>query len=240
MLAWATSDERPPAGTFWSEEWQSYYLEFGGSSRWITPLDKTIMIACAKVSGWGSVRISQGGLRPHTSFSGWTHHGLAVGDVAVDGRNKAQVWDLAAAMRRSGLRPFPRGYGGDPWENEKHIHVASRESYDAGHTDLQAQIREQEAGGDGLQGDGKYNGPTYARLDRWAGSPYNPVNFKVDVGKYRMRTTTVNGLTVDGRIFRTRERGYVVQAAQEIRRFGVQNIVTGTPTYYPKEFLEPV
>jgi hypothetical protein len=206
----------------------------------MTPLDKTILIACAKASGWGSVRIVQGGLRPHTSFSGWTHHGLAVGDVGIDGHTKAQVWDFAAALRRSGMRPFPRGYGGDPWENEKHIHNASRESYAAGHEDLQSQIREQEAGGDGLQGSGKYNGPTYAKLDRWAGSPYNPINYTLDVGKYRVISDTLQGRDVDNNIVRERAKGYVVQAAQEVTRFGRQNIVTGTPTYYAREYLEPV
>ena len=143
-------------------------------------------------------------------------------------------------MRRSGFRPFPRGYGGDPWKDEKHIHWGSRESYDHAHKDLQSQIREQESGGDGLQGGGRYNGPSYARLDRWAGSPYNPKNFKIDTGRYRVTSETLNGRTVDDKIVRERERGYIVQATQEIRRFGRQNIVTKTPTYYAREFLEPV
>ena len=30
--------------------------------KWTTPIDKTILVACALASGWGSVRIVQGGL----------------------------------------------------------------------------------------------------------------------------------------------------------------------------------
>jgi hypothetical protein len=230
LRAWTLQD--PDTPIFWSDTWKSEYLAFGGSAKWITPIDKTILIACAQASGWGSVRIVQGGLRAHTSFSGWTHNGLGVGDIGIDGRSKAQVWDFCAHLRRSGIRPFPRGYGGDPWKDEKHIHFGSRESYDHAHPDLKAQVREQEAGGDGLKGSGKYNGPSYADLGRWADSPYNPANIKIDTGLYEVITDTLTGYTVDKVAVRKRDKGYVVQAARQIDRWGRWNVVTKTPTYY--------
>ena len=229
LKAWAIQDPSNPI--FWSETWKSEYLSFGGSAKWTTPIDKTIMVACALASGWGSVRIVQGGLRPRTSFSGWTHNGLGVGDIAIDGHSKAEVWDFTAHMIRSGLRPFPRGYGGDPWENEKHIHNASRESYDHAHKDLQAQIREHEAGGDGLKGDRPYNGPKVPS-GRWKESPYNPENIRPDTAKYEVITDTLSGYTVDHVKFRERDKGYVITAAQQVYRWGRWNVVTGTPTYY--------
>jgi hypothetical protein len=105
LRAWTLQD--PDTPIFWSDTWKSEYLAFGGSAQWITPIDKTILIACAQASGWGSVRIVQGGLRPHTSFSGWTHNGLGVGDIGIDGRSKAEVGDFCAHLRRSGIQPFP-------------------------------------------------------------------------------------------------------------------------------------
>lgn len=217
---------------YYSKTWKSDYVAFGGTEKWVTPTDKMILIACSKAVGWGSVRIVQGGRRPHTSFSAWTHNGLAVGDIGIDGHTKAQVWDFCAAMRRSGIRPFPRGYGGDPWENNKHIHFGSRESYDHGHEDLQSQIREQERGGDGLVGSRPYNGPSYADLGRWKDSPYNPDNIKIDTGLYEVTSPVLNGYTVDHIKLRERDTGYRVQGVLQIFRWGRWNVVTRTPTYY--------
>jgi Glycosyl hydrolases family 25 len=238
LRAWALQDPGTPI--FWSDTWKSEYLAFGGSSKWVTPTDKMILIACAVTSGWGSVRIVQGGRRPKTSFSGSTHMGLGVGDIGIDGNSKAKVWDFCAAMRRSGLRPFPRGYGGDPWANEKHIHFGSRESYDHAHSSLQAQIREQEAGGDGLVGGGKYNGPSYADLGRWKDSPYNPDNIKVDSGHYEVIEDGLNGYTVDKIKVRDRPLGHIIDARSQVFRWGRWNVVTGTPTYYKLSSLKLV
>ena len=93
-------------------------------------------------------------------------------------------------------------------------------------------MREQEAGGDGLKGSGKYNGPSYADLGRWADSPYNPANIKIDTGLYEVITDTLTGYTVDKVAVRKRDKGYIVQAARQIDRWGRWNIVTKTPTYY--------
>jgi hypothetical protein len=158
--------------------------------------------------------------------------GLGVGDIGIDGHSKTQVWEFSAAMRRSGIRPFPRGYGGDPWKNEPHIHWGSRESYDHASKSLQAQIREQEAGGDGLKGGGAYNGPSYADLGRWKDSPYNPDNVKIDTGLYEVITETLKGYTVDHIRVRERAKGYRVQGSIQVFRWNRWNVVTKSPTYY--------
>jgi Glycosyl hydrolases family 25 len=246
LRAWAVQGSAPappwtePTEVHYSKTWKSDYVAFGGSEKWVTPIDKTILIACALASDWGSVRIVQGGRRPRTSYSGSTHMGLGVGDIAIDGRSKAKVWEFCAAMRRSGIRPFPRGYGGDPWENEKHIHFGSRESYDHASESLQAQIREQERGGDGLRGDRPYNGPSYADLGRWKDSPYNPVNIKIDTGEYEVAEDGLNGYTVDKIKKHDRELGYIVKARTQVYRWGRWNVVTSTPTYYKLSSLKPI
>lgn len=222
---------------FHSDEYGADYISFnGGRNDKIIPLDRQIVLACAKAAGWGSVRLVQGGLSTSVTDSAMTHAGLGVGDISVDDRSKAKVWEMAAAMNRSGLRAFPRGFGGDPWGNEQHIHFGSRENYDHAHSQLQGQIREMEAGGDGLRGDGKYNGPD-APLGWWKDSPYNPINIREDTGVWYVTANKLNGRNVDNEVVRTRERGYRIQAAQQIFRWGRWNVVTATPTYYSLAYL---
>lgn len=221
----------------YSEEYDAEYMSFnGGRNDKIIPLDRQIVLACAKAAGWGSVRLVQGGLSTSVTDSALTHAGLGVGDISVDDRPKAKVWEMAAAGNRSGLRMFPRGFGGDPWDNEQHIHWGSRENYDHAHSQLQGQIREMEAGGDGLRGDGKYNGP-HVPLGMWKDSPYNLANIKADTGIWYVTANRLNGRNVDNEIVTTRARGYRIQAAQQIFRWGRWNVTTGTPTYYSLSYL---
>jgi Glycosyl hydrolases family 25 len=229
----------------YSETWKSDYISFSGSESgkdWVIPLDRQIVLACAKEVGWGSVRVTQGGRRPETSFSGTTHTGLGVLDIMVDDRSKALVWAFAAAMNRSGLRAFPRGFGGDPWANEQHLHVGSRENYDHAASSLQTQIREVEKGGDGLKGDGRYNGPPLVTMGRWGGSPYNPINVRLEPGRYRVDPAKVSsflvGNTVDGVHVKSREPGYELNAVKLIKRWDRWNAVTATPTYYALDYLK--
>jgi hypothetical protein len=93
-----------------------------------------------------------------------------------------------------------------------------------------------EAGGDGLRGDGAYNGP-HVPLGMWAGSPYNPVNIKADTGVYYVTANKLNGRNVDQDVVTTRARGYRIQAAQQVFRWGRWNVTTGTPTYYSLSYL---
>jgi len=231
LKAWAN-------GARYSIPYQSIYVELG-PGRYVTPIDKTILLACARASGWGTVRLSQGGLSTKVADSAYTHAGLGAVDVAPDGRDKDAVFKYCAHLIRSGIVAFPRGYGGDPWADQQHIHTASLESYDHAHQQLQDQIDEFRLGGDGLKGDNLYNGPN-VKLDRWANSPYNPVNIKADTGKYVVDVDALYGRNVDNAVVRRRVRGYVVQAARQIKRWGRWNVVTDTPTYYAAEFLQPV
>jgi hypothetical protein len=139
---WAAWTEPDP---LWSKKYDAEYVSFaGGRNDWIIPLDKVIILTCAKYAGYGGVRLVQGGLSTSVTDSALTHAGLGVGDIAVDHRSKDLVWDYTAHLNRSGIRAFPRGFGGDPWRNEQHIHWGSRENYDYAHPQLQAQIREME------------------------------------------------------------------------------------------------
>lgn len=236
LKAWA--GEKPEPGVFYSEEWRSPYVSFNSSSvRWVTPIDRAIAIACAKASGWGSLRLSQGGLRPASDFSASTHCGLGVADIAVDGRTKDQVWNLVAHLIRSGIIGFPRGFGGDSWADQQHIHWASIESAAHAHQQLRDQIEEYRKGGDGLKGDRPYNGPSVP-LGTWAESPYNSANIKADTGVYYVNTNVLNGRDVDNNVVRKRTRGYEIQAAQQVKRWGRWNVVTSTPTYYALDYLE--
>lgn len=232
LKAWASSTTPT---RLYSEKWKSEYVKFGGG--WVTPIDRTILAACAKASGWGTIRLSQGGLSTSVAASAKTHHGLAVGDIPPDGRTKAQVWDFSAHLLRSGIVPFPRGYGGDPWANQKHIHFASVESAAHAHQQLRDQITEWRAGGDGLVGNGAYNGPDVP-LGMWASSPYNPKNIKPDTNTYVVDTEALNGRSVDGNIKWKRKRGDTVTAVQQVFRWGRWNVVTSSPTYYASQYLK--
>lgn len=231
LKAWANGER-------YSVKYQSIYTELG-SGRYVTPLDKQIVIACATASGWGTVRLSQGGLSTSVTASALTHAGLGVVDIAPDGRSKEDVWRYAAALIRSGIIGFPRGYGGDSWGDQKHIHCVSVESAEHAHKQAQDQIDEFKRGGDGLVGDKSYNGPN-VKLGSWKESPYNPVNIKPDTGKYGVDTDRLYGRDVDYAIVRQRTRGYVIQAAKQIYRWGRWNVVTKTPTYYAAEYLKAV
>jgi hypothetical protein len=57
-------------------------------------------------------------------------------------------------------------------------------------------------------------------LGRWADSPYNPPNIKIDTGLYEVITDTLTGYTVDKVAVRKRDNGYVVQAAPADRPLG--------------------
>lgn len=218
----------------WSAQYESWYTELG-TGRYVTPIDKQILIAAAHGCGWGTVRLSQGGLSTGVAASALTHAGLAAGDVAIDGRSKAAVWNYAAALIRSGIIGFPRGFGADNFP--PHIHFASVESYDHAHAQLQAQIDEYRRGGDGLVGDKPYSGPS-TKLDRWVNSPYNPVNITADTGKYVVTATTLYGRNVDGAVVQRRVRGYELTAARRVQRWGRNNVVTAGDTYYAAQYLQ--
>jgi hypothetical protein len=113
------------------------------------------------------------------------------------------------------------------------------ESKDHAHPQLQAQINEYKRGGDGLRGNQPYTGPNVP-LGRWKESPYNPANIKPDTAVYYVNVSpgsVLYGLDVDRNKIKTRERGYKIQAAKQVKRWGRWNIVTAQSTYYDLNFL---
>jgi hypothetical protein len=241
LKAWAKRapgpSKPPPKPMHYS---QTYHSEFVGlNGGWVTPIDREIVLACAKAADWHTLRLSQGGLSNGVITSAKTHYGLGVGDIALDGRPKSKVWKLCAALLRSGIVAFPRGFIADSFQNNKHIHFASVESYSHAHPQLQAQINEYKRGGDGLVGNRPYTGPKVL-LGRWKDSPYNPANIKGDNGVYYVNVnpgSVFYGLDVDRKKIKTREPGFEIQAAKRIKRWGRWNVVTASSTYYDLEFL---
>jgi hypothetical protein len=241
LRSWATRAPAlagpAPEPTRYSKTYHSEYVGLNGG--WVTPIDREIVLACAKAVGWHTVRLSQGGLNSTVRASAKTHYGLGVGDIALDGRSKAQVWKLCAALIRSGIIGFPRGFIADSFQNNKHIHFASVESKNHAHSQLQAQINEYKRGGDGLVGNRPFTGPKVP-LGRWKGSPYNPVNIKADTAIYYVNVSpgsVLHGIDVDGKKIKTRERGFRIQAAKRVKRWGHWNVVTAQSTYYSLKFL---
>jgi hypothetical protein len=241
LKAWANRTpgppKPPPKPTHYSQKYHSEYVGLNGG--WVTPIDREIVLACASVVQWHTVRLSQGGLNDTVPASAKTHFGLGVGDIALDGRSKTQVWKLCAALIRSGVIGFPRGFIADSFQNNKHIHFASVESKGHAHPQLQAQINEYKRGGDGLVGNRPYPGPKVP-LGRWKDSPYNPANIKADTAIYYVNVSpgsVLHGLDVDRNNIKTRERGYKVHAARRVKRWGRWNVVTAQSTYYSVDFL---
>jgi GH25 family lysozyme M1 (1,4-beta-N-acetylmuramidase) len=241
LKAWANraplASTAQPKPTHYSGRYQSEYVGLNGG--WVTPIDREILLRCASAVEWHTLRLSQGGLSNAVRASAKTHYGLGVGDIALDGRPKAKVWKLCAALIRSGIVAFPRGFIADSFQNNRHIHFASVESYSHAHPQLQAQINEYKRGGDGLVGNRHYTGPKVP-LGRWKDSPYNPANIKEDNGIYCVNVSpgsVLYGLDVDRNKIKTREVGFEIQAAKRIKRWGRWNVVTASSTYYDLKFL---
>jgi hypothetical protein len=49
--------------------------------------------------------------------------------------------------------------------------------------------------------------------------------------------SVLHGLDVDRNKIKTRERGYIIQAAKQVKRWGGWNSVTAQSTYYDLNFL---
>jgi hypothetical protein len=222
---------------FHSNTYESDYESFHGG--FVTPVTATILTACAKAADWGDIRLSQGGLSTAVAASAKTHFGLDVGDIALDGRTKKQVWKLSAALKRSGILPFPRGFVQDSFQNNKHIHFVR---YPAKHAHQQAkdQLTEYlQHDGDGLVGSAAYTGPD-TRLDFWKESPYNSKNIKPGAGTYYVSVeqgSSLKGLDVDRKQKFLRKRGFKIKADKLVHRWGRWNAVTKFDTYYSVDYL---
>lgn len=248
-----------------SNIWNVDYVGWAGTEEWVTVKDAQILTEIQKeLRPWfGPIRIVQGGLSMGTS-SASTHKGLGAFDVSVKNpfttANDYQT--LNAAMKaarvflRAGLLPFIRGWEigsyNDNWDSDRHFHVVSWESYNSLHWQAQNQLKEYRTwlasittggsakDGDGLVGAQPYPGPLPPALEHWATSPYNPMNITEDTKTYQVNVgegSVLYGLDVDRQKVKTRERGFEVQAAKRVQRWGRSNVVTSAGTYYAASFL---
>lgn len=246
-------------GGNYSVKYQAPYTGWKNTEEWITFKDLEILVSIEnELRPWfGPIRIVQGGLSMGTA-SALTHAGLGSFDVSVknpftganDYHNEETVLEAAAVFNRAGLLAFVRGYEigsyDDKWDDDRHLHVVSWESYDSLHQQAKDQIKEYQrwlAGGpdgDGLVSAQRYPGPRVPNLEHWATSPYNPKNIKADTGRYVVDTDLLIGRDLDKNKVRTRARGYEIQAAQQIYRWSRWNVATSTPTLYALDYLKKV
>jgi hypothetical protein len=248
LKAWAN-------GARYSIDYQSLYVGWKGTSEWVTPRDNEILLAIEKeLKPWfGEIRIVQGGLSMGTK-SAYTHAGLGSFDVSVknpftlanDYHDLATVLKAAAVFNRAGLLFFIRGYEignyDDKWD-DRHGHVVSWESYANLHRQAKDQIQEYlrwldgNPDGDGLTTLQQYPGLRIPSLEHWVTSPYNPANIKSDLSRYVVDVDALYGRDVDNKIVRKRARGYVIQAARQVKRWDRWNVVTSSGTYYAAQYL---
>lgn len=240
----------------YSAKYDAHYVGWKDTEEWVTVKDNEILLVIEKeLQPWfGSIRVVQGGLSMG-SKSASTHAGLGSFDVSVknpftpanDYHSEETVLKAAAVFNRSGLLAFTRGYEigsyDDKWDDNRHFHIVSWESYSSLHQQAKDQLKEYRrwlagaSDGDGLVTSQRYPGLRIPNLEHWETSPYNPSNIKADTGVYYVNTSRLNGRTVDEVVVRRRERGYKIQAAQQVFRWGRWNVVTSTPTYYSHAFL---
>jgi hypothetical protein len=217
----------------------AFYVTYQGEH--FLPLDLEIILRCAAAVGWGPVTFIKGGLEDG-GLSASTHAWFGAADIRTRDHTTAQTWDFAAALIRSGIVGFPRGYGRDSFA--KHLHIASREAGMLAHKSLRAQIAEFQDGGDGLVGSKEYHGPS-VRLGTWGQSPYNPVNITPDTGTYVVTTDGANllGVDVDRKIVTRVPNGTEIDAVKRVQRWDRANVVANTPagreTYFAADYLKP-
>lgn len=142
------------------------------------------VVVAARVSGWGTPEITQGGLNNSSvKASAKTHDGLDVVDVRSRGRKRPDIFDYVEAGMDCGIIFFIRG---TPWDRiddgmVEHLHGVMVGAQHA-HPDARAQIYSTRYGyahgGGGLGGAPSYRwfGPARRPLVEWADSSNNPAN----------------------------------------------------------------
>lgn len=217
--------------------WGAYVVVQGHK---LTPRMWQIIQACARATGYGTVTIIQGGISTSVSASAATHAGLGVADIRTKWKTKKKVWAFSAALMRSGVVPFIRGFTSDSFQGRllsnledgnEHIHAVEYPANQAHWSAEQQVTRFRKWGENGLANRRPYYGPRVP-LGTWASSPYNPANIKP--GKVKMRVTVdgLMGLTVDRKDTGIRRnKGYVITGTR-IKRWGRWNLVTARGTWY--------
>jgi hypothetical protein len=243
----------------YSEKYGAEYVGWKDTDESVTVTDNQILrIVEKQLDPWfGPIRIVQGGLSMGGG-SAYTHAGLGAFDVSVknpftsvnDYHTEETVLKAAAVFNRSGLLAFTRGYEignyDDKWDDDRHFHVVSWESYNSLHWQAQNQIKEYlrwlegDPDGDGLVSSQRYPGWRIPNLEHWATSPYRPENIRVDTSTYVVNTDVLNARDVDKNITRTRPRGYELRAVKQVKRWGRWNVVTASERYYALQYLKAV
>jgi hypothetical protein len=247
-----------PKTVKYNAEYTCYYLRWrddGKTPRYVTARDYVILTLIEREvkSWWGPIEIVQGGLSDGALSAG-SHKGLGVEDIKVkEGtawKSLDDVVKLQGFFMRSGELFFIRGYEygnyDDGWDSDRHGHNVSAESLG----DV-AQLARTQHGeyqewlggnpdGDGLVSNLRFPGPRTPKLERWATSPYNPVNIKTGAASFYVNVSAGSSLTgcdVD-RVAKThRARGYEIKAAKQVYRWGRWNAVTTSGTYYSMDYL---
>lgn len=208
--------------------WGSYVVVQG---RKVTPRMWEILQACAKATGYGTLTILQGGISTSVSASAATHAGLGVVDIRTRGKTRRKVWAFTAALLRSGVVAFPRGFTNDSFQNNQHIHAVQYPATMAHWSAEQQATRYKRYGENGLANRGPYYGPRVP-LGTWESSPYNPRNIKPGVVRMKVTASSLVGLTVDREDKGIRRpRGYTIRGTR-IKRWGRWNLVTSKGTWY--------
>lgn len=222
-----------------SAKYNADYMTWKGEG-WVTVKDHAILTALDEESMpfWRGLHLTQGGLSTSVAASANTHAGLGCFDVRTKNNSKDEVWELASMFLRSGMVFFPRGYVADSFQDAKHGHVVSRESYDSLHPSAKAQYREYIAGGDGLVGSAKYTGPS-TPFERWTTSPYNGANITEGAQTYWVSVADgfLWGLDVDRKKVTTRDKGAAVVSDCRVERWGRSNAVTPEDVYFAMDYL---
>jgi hypothetical protein len=244
LKSWARETPAPPIipplpAIQHSTKWGADYLTWKGEG-WVTVEDHAILTVLDRESEpfWRGIHLTQGGISTAVAASANTHAGIGCFDVRTQNNTEAEVWELASMFLRAGMVFFPRGYVADSFQNSKHGHVVSRESYDSLDASAKAQYKEYIAGGDGLVGSAKYTGPQTA-FERWATSPYNPANIVEAAQTYHVNVTDgfLWGLDVDRKKVAALDKGEPVVTDRIVTRWGRRNAVTAEDVYFALDYL---
>ncbi len=224
---------RPAIKNPYSKTWKTEYLNWRGGN--FAPITVAKLLAIPT-----TVRITQGGLS-FAKASAKTHAGIGAGDLNTDGMTKDEVWNLCRELWSVNIIPCPRGFSADSFQGKtisntndgnEHIHFLDLDSYDSMHPEAQAQCREILNGGDGLQGNRSFVGPSRSNRKSWISSPLNPDTRPG--GVYIVAVDELLGLDEDRNPKKgvKRQKGYEVTAARVVDRWGRANAVTDSETYY--------
>lgn len=206
------------------------------------------ILTAAKISKWGSVRFTQGGLNNNAVVkSAQTHNGLDVADIAVDHRSRIRVNAFISALMQCGGVGFHRDQ--QHGNMAEHVHIvmwAGNYAHESAHDQIIGKYWSFDHGGAGLEGakSAKWWGPKRITMHPWSESKYNPNNapgyYHVDQKKV---TKEILGTTATGKVVQHRPPNFnlkIVKFVWEDHHAGSGRIkygVTQFGTRYAAQFL---